>query len=199
MSDIWDKIYSIAEANDGCFTTKQLEEAGISRVHLKSYVDKLLLIRTGHGRYALPDSLTDEYAILQSRSHVLLFSYGTALYLWGMSDRVPNHLDVTVPSGTNMSRIRKSLPDLSVHYVRKDLYEIGSAETVTPMGNKVRLYDKERCICDLIRSRKDIDTQLYSEAIKEYFSDHPNTRKLLKYGKQFGIEDRIRIYLEVLL
>ncbi len=199
MSDIWDKIYSIAEANDGCFTTKQLEEAGISRVHLKSYVDKLLLIRTGHGRYALPDSLTDEYAILQSRSHVLLFSYGTALYLWGMSDRVPNHLDVTVPSGTNMSRIRKSLLDLSVHYVRKDLYEIGSAETVTPMGNKVRLYDKERCICDLIRSRKDIDTQLYSEAIKKYFSDHPNTRKLLKYGKQFGIEDRIRIYLEVLL
>ena len=179
-------------------TTKQVEEAGISRVYLKSYVDKLLLIRTGHGRYVLPDSLTDEYAILQSRSHVLLFSYGSALYLWGMSDRVPHHLEVTVPSGTNVSRIRKDNPDLRVHYIRKDLHEIGVAETVTPMGSKVRLYDKERCICDLIRARKDMDMQLYTGAIKEYFNNHPNMRKLLKYGKQFGIEDKIRTYSEVL-
>ncbi len=198
MSEIWQTIQTVAEANDGSFTTRQIEDAGISRAHLKSYVDKALLIRTGHGHYALPDSLIDEYAILQARSRVILFSYGTALYLWGMTDRIPHSFDVTVPSGTNMSRIQKDLPDLRVHYVRKDLHEIGVAETVTPMGSKVRLYDKERCICDLIRSRKDMDMQLYSGAIKEYFSDHPNMRKLLKYGKQFGIEDKIRTYSEVL-
>ena len=124
--------------------------------------------------------------------------YGTALDLWGMTDRIPHSFDVTVPSGTNMSRIRKDLPDLRVHYVRKVLHEIGAAETVTPLGSKVRLYDKERCICDLIRSRKNMDMQLYSGAIREYFSDHPNMRKLLKYGKQFGIEDKIRTYSEVL-
>ena len=198
MSDIWKTIQSVAEANNGSFTTGQIEDAGISRVYLKSYVDKELLIRTGHGHYALSDSLIDEYAILQKRCHALLFSYGTALYLWGMSDRVPHSIDVSVPSGTNMSRIRKDLPDLRVHYIRKDLYEIGVAETETPMGSRVRLYDKERCICDLIRARKDMDMQLYSGAIKEYFSNHPNIRKLLKYGKQFGIEDKIRTYSEVL-
>ena len=198
MSEIWQTIQTVAEANNGSFTTRQIEAAGISRAYLKSYVDKALLIRTGHGHYALPDSIIDEYAILQARSRVILFSYGTALYLWGMTDRIPHSFDVTVPSGRNMSRIRKDLPDLRVHYVRKDLHEIGAAETVTPMGSKVRLYDKERCICDLIRARKDMDMQLYSGAIKEYFSDHPNMRKLLKYGKPFGIEDKIRTYLEVL-
>jgi len=44
-----------------------------------------------------------------------------------------------------------------------------------------------------------MDMQLYSGAIKEYFSDHPNMRELLKFGKQFGIEDKIRVYSEVLL
>ena len=102
MSDVWKRIQNIAEENDGSFTTRQIEEAGISRAYLKTYVDKLLLIRTAHGHYALPDSLPDEYAILQKRSHVLLFSYGTALYLWGMSDRVPHHFDVTVPPGPNI-------------------------------------------------------------------------------------------------
>lgn len=198
MSDIWKTIQTIAESNDGSFTTRQLEGAGISRVYLKSYVDKALLVRTGHGHYSLSDVLTDEFTLLQKRSHVLLFSYGTALYLWGMTDRIPHHIDVTVPSGTNVSRIRKDHPDLRVHYVKKDLYDIGITETETPMGSKVRLYEKERCICDLIRARKEMDMQLYSGAIKEYFSDHPDMRKLLKYGKQFGIEDRIRTYSEVL-
>ena len=199
MTDIWKTIQALAESTDGSFTTRQLEEAGISRIYLKSYVDDALLIRTSHGHYSLSDSLTDEFAILQKRSHVLLFSYGTALYLWGMSDRIPHSIDITVPSGTNLSRIRKDHADLRVHYVKKDLYDIGITETETPMGNKVRLYDKERCICDLIRARKAMDMQLYSGAIKDYFSDHPNMRKILKYGKQFGIEDKIRTYSEVLL
>ena len=40
--------------------------------------------------------------------------------------------------------------------------------------------------------------QLYSQAIKEYFRLKPNRRKLLKYGKVFNIEDKIRTYMEVL-
>lgn len=40
--------------------------------------------------------------------------------------------------------------------------------------------------------------QLYSQAIKDYFKSKPNNRKLLKYGKVFGIEDKIRTYMEVL-
>lgn len=199
MSDIWKTIQSVAESNNGSFTTRQVEEAGVSRAYLKSYVDNELLVRMGHGHYSLSDALTDEFALLQKRSHVLLFSYGTALYLWGMTDRVPHHIDATVPSGTNMTRIRKDHPDLRVHYLKKELYDIGITETKTPMGNKVRLYDKERCICDLIRARKDMDMQLYSGAIKEYFSGNPNMRKILKYGKLFGIEDKIRTYSEVLV
>lgn len=40
--------------------------------------------------------------------------------------------------------------------------------------------------------------QLYTQAIKDYFKAKPNNRKLLKYGKLFGIEDKIRTYMEVL-
>jgi hypothetical protein len=41
--------------------------------------------------------------------------------------------------------------------------------------------------------------QLYTQAIKLYFAQGGNARKLLKYGKRFGIEDKIRTYMEVLL
>ena len=68
-----------------------------------------------------------------------------------------------------------------------------------PQGGMVRLYDRERCICDLIRDKDQMEMQLYTQAIKEYFRGKPNSRKLLKYGKAFGIEEKIRIYMEVLL
>ncbi len=198
MTEIRKLIQKIGRANSGIFTTKQIEEAGISRVYLKTFTDDSSIVRIGQGRYALPDAITDDYALLQLRSHVLLFSHGTALYFWGMSDRIPHIIDVTVPSGTNVSRIKKDHSDVRFHYIKSDLYGLGVAETVSPMGNSIRLYDKERCICDLIRGRKHTDMQLYSQAIKEYFSNQPNMRKVLKYGRLFGIEDKIRTYSEVL-
>ena len=199
MSNTWNSILTVAEKNGGTFTTKQIEEIGIHRSCLKEFVDNSSLIRIGHGRYSLPDTMTDDYSLLQKRSHVLIFSHGTALYLWGMSDRVPHVLDVTVPTGANMSRIKKDNPDVRFHYIRPELFDLGITRANTPMGSGVRLYDKERCICDIIRAKKDTDMQLYTQAIKDYFNNTQDIRKLLKYGKQFGIEDTIRTYSEVLI
>ena len=60
------------------------------------------------------------------------------------------------------------------------------------------VYDKERCICDLINNKKSIDMQLYTQAVKEYFISKPDAKKNLKYGKIFGVEEKIRTYMEVL-
>ena len=199
MTDIWKKILAVAEENSGSFTTKQIEEAGISRACLKEFVDNSSLIRIGHGRYSLSDTIIDDYALLQKRSHVLRFSHGTALYLWGMSDRVPHVMDVTVPAGTNVSRIKKDNPEVRFHYIKQEMFQLGMTQTNTPLGSVVKLYDKERCICDIIRAKKDTDMQLYTQAIREYFHNSPDMRKLLKYSRQFGIEDRIRTYSEVLI
>ena len=51
------------------------------------------------------------------------------------------------------------------HYVDKELYEIGITETVSPQGARVKLYDKERCIYDLIRNKDQVDIQIYTQAI----------------------------------
>lgn len=199
MNAVLERLRAIAEVSGGYLMTRQAEEAGISRGRLKQYVDSGELIQVCKGRYILPDTAMDEYALIQSRSRRAIFSYGTALFFWGLSDRVPHVFDMTVLQGTNVTRIRRDHPDVRFHYVQADLHPLGQTETRSPHGNSILLYDKERCICDMIRSRKQADMQLYTQAIKDYFAHHPNIRKLLKYGKQFGIEDKIRTYTEVLL
>ncbi len=198
MDSRWKEIESIAVENDGFIKTSQFEELGLSRPIIKKYVDAGYLERVKKGLYMIANKDSDEYVKIQIQSKKLIFSYGVAIFLWGMSDRVPHQIDVTVPQGTNMSRIKKRNENLRFHYVDLNLYEIGITHTISPQGGRVRLYDKERCICDLIRDKEKTEMQLYSQAIKEYFKGKPNYRKLLKYGKKFGIEDKIRTYMEVL-
>lgn len=198
MDNIWKVIQIIAKNNNGFIKTSDIESSGISRPMLGKYTDAGKLIQVRKGLYILADDIADEFALLQVQSSKLVFSYGTALYLWGLSDRTPHEFHITVPSSTNTIKLRKNNPNLKCHYVQREYYEIGITETRSPQGSMVRLYDKERCICDLILSKEQVDMQVYSSAIKEYFKSKPNHRRLLKYGKIFGIEEKIRTYMEVL-
>lgn len=199
MTMIWNAIQDMADLNNGHITTSGALANGISRTTLSTLANSGKLVRVSRGHYVLADGLADEYALLQSHSSKAIFSLGTALYFWGLSDRVPHQIDITVPQGTNISRMRASSPNIRCHYVKADAYPLGITTTTSPMGSEIRLYDKERCICDLIRSRDKADKQLYTQAIKDYFANKPNTRKLIKYSKALGVESQVRAYMEVLL
>jgi len=198
MDTTFQIIRDIAEDTDGIITTKQIEAAGISRTRIKTLVEQGLLVKESQGIYSLSNMLVDEYKLIQLRSERIVFSHGTALYLHGMSDRVPHTIDVTVPQGDNVSRIKKDHPAIRFHYVSKERWDLGIMTIKSPMGAQLRVYDKERCICDLIRDKQAMDMQLYIQAIQEYFKLENNARKLLNYGKKFGIEEKIRTYMEVL-
>ena len=62
----------------------------------------------------------------------------------------------------------------------------------------VRIYDEERCICDLIKDKKSIDLQIFTGALKAYFGHRCNPRKIIKYAKALNVEDKVRMYMEVL-
>lgn len=173
--------------------------AGINRTTLKRYADRNIITRIARGQYALAGFVPDEFALLQSGSENLIYSYGSAMYFWGLSDRTPHLLEFSVPQGYNTSRIKGRDPNVRFHYVKSDIHSLGKTTAKSPQGGEVILYDRERCICDLVRDRNAIDKQLFTHGLKTYFASKPNPRKLLKYGKQFGIDDKLRTYMEVLM
>lgn len=198
IDEVFQIIEGIGKKNSGIITTNQIENAGLYRGIIKTFVEDGRLIKEAKGLYSLADEFPDEYAVLQRRSEKMVFSYGTALYLWGMSDRVPHIISVTVPQGFNSTRIKKGNARIKFHYVQKDVWDLGITYTDTNFGNKVMLYDKERCICDLVALKNEVDKQLYVQAVREYFNGEYNPRKLLKYAKVFGVEEKIRDYMEIL-
>ncbi|MBR5901315.1 type IV toxin-antitoxin system AbiEi family antitoxin domain-containing protein [bacterium] len=194
-----DIIKTLSKKTNGMITTAQLEKAGVSRVYIPNLIKEGLLIKEAHGIYYYYDEFPDKLRILQEKSQKLIFSFGTALFLWNLSDRAPHTIDITVPQGYNTARLKNSDPNLRFHYASQKKWEIGITKTRTPNGNLVNLYDKERCIIDLVKAKQKTEKQLYLQALKEYFSDpSANISKLLKYAKLFNQENIIRNYLEIL-
>lgn len=76
----------------------------------------------------------------------------------------------------------------------------GIVEAQSPSGHSVRTYNAERTICDLFRSRSNIEIQDLQEAVKTYIRrKEKNIPLLLRYAKAFSVEKIVRQYLEVLL
>lgn len=67
-------------------------------------------------------------------------------------------------------------------------------------GNIVRAYDKERCICELIRDRKKYEVQNFQTAVKDYMTGkEKNLSRLLEYAEKLKIRDEVMKYVEVLV
>lgn len=156
------------------------------------------LEKIAHGIYAAADTWPDELYLLQLENSKIIYSYETALYIHGLTDRESDSPVVTVKRGYNASHLKAR--GVIVHTVIADWYELGITQALTSSGNTIRLYDKERCICDIIRDKKNMDIQIYQSAIQSYFrSQDKNIHKLMQYGKEMKISDKLRVYTEILL
>ena len=66
------------------------------------------------------------------------------------------------------------------------------------MGNKVRVYDIERCICDIIRSKNRMNFEHVKYSIREYIKrKDKNLIKLSKYAEKMRIKEEVMNYLEI--
>lgn len=181
-------------------TNKEAEELGYTRHNLSELTKSGQLERLRPGLYQLKGKVIDDFVLISSNSIRIIFSHQTALYLHDISDRTPNVFHISVPQGYNASHIKNRYKDLQVHYVKKDLYELGKIEIKSPQGNLIPVYDIDRTICDTIIDSEKIDKQIFTDAVKRYFkSPNKNLRRLIKYSRLFKIEDEIRKYMEVLL
>ena len=192
------ELAAIASEHGGIIEAKVAAQRGISKAMLYKLCKEDKIHRIVKGQYILPDDMQDELLSISKRSDKIIFSHETALFLHGISDRTPFEHTITAPSGCIPSVAIKS--ECKVYYIKPELFDLGRTMLKTPAGNKVQVYDLERTICDVIRSRNKLGTETFLAALKMYAaSPKKNLNKLNTYAKQLRVEKVLRQYLEVLL
>lgn len=184
-----DIIKQIMNVNNGMISTRMMEPLSISRQYLSIMENNNDIERVSRGIYLSPSAFEDSYFCFQQKYKKAIFSHMNALYFYGMTEEFPYNYTVTVPQNYHADTVNEKC---NVFYVSDDIYELGVVEIETPNGNKVRCYDKERCICDIIRSKGRMDIEQVKKTIKQYIQCRDkNIVKLSEYSKKMGISEKV--------
>lgn len=184
-----DVIKQIMYTNNGMLSTRMIEPINISRQYLFIMEKNNDIEKISRGIYLSPSAFEDSYFFFQQKYKKTIFSHMNALYFYGMTEEFPYNYTVTVPQKYHDDNVNGKC---NVFYVPDKMYEIGVVEVETPSGNKVRTYDKERCICDIIRSEGRMDPEQVKKTIKQYAqSKDKNMAKLSKYANEMGIGEKV--------
>lgn len=184
--------------DSGILLTKNAIEAGISKHALYNFIRDNGFEKAAHGVYASPETWEDENYILSLRCPQGVLSHDEALYYHGLTDREPLQKTITIYTGYGTSRMVAD--GIKVFTVKKELLDIGKEIVKTSYGYDIPLYNRERTICDLIRSRNRFEIQDFQAALKTYIMrKNKNLNRLMEYAKLFHVDKKIREYMEVLL
>lgn len=190
-----EKIIEMAKKSNGMVTATDVSKAGLQRRALAECVLAGTLSKGARGVYFLPDQLEDEFAIWQHTYPQGVFSGNTALYLLKKTDRIPYALCMTFPKGYNASAAKRN--GLKCKIVVAERYNLGVQEVISPYGNRVRCYNIERTLCDIVGEN---DIQTTNQAFKEYVqSKDKDIPLLMSYAKILHVEKPVRNYMEILL
>lgn len=193
-----EKLDQLIKKHHGTVLSADLDKLEIPRSYLAIMVSEGKLEKVDRGVYVAPDAIEDQMYAMQSKYSKLIYSHETALFLHGLSDRTPFEYTATVPSGYKV--VENINEQFKVYYVKKEFHTLGVIDGITSFGNTIKLYNIERTICDILRSKNRIDIQILSEAMKRLVKiKSVDYSLIMEYAKKLRVEKAVKNYLEVLL
>ena len=158
------------------------------------------LIRTRNGiyHYAHTDFPDNDMILAQEIFPEGIISMITAASYYNLTTIIPASIQLTLSS---RGAHRRSLPDyprMELFFADEKIIHLG-IECVIEENHEIRIYDRERVVCDMFRylSRIGIDAAL--EVFKAYMNDRKNRKidKLIDYARQLRVYKYIHRYTKV--
>ena len=174
---------SIFDKYGGMMRTTQLAEEKIfypqrEKLIADGYVEK---IRRGYYQWINPDDFSEVGTVIRLFPDAIL-CMDTALRYYGYSDRTPGDWHLAVSKDSGNSRFKIDYPFVKPYYVEPAVLELGLT-TGTMDGHTIRIYDKDRLICDCLRYRNKMDKEIFNKAIQKYIADpEKSIPKLMEYA-----------------
>lgn len=192
------KIENQLAESGGIIASAWCRKNNIPTVYLTRMTRAGLLHQVGKGLYISNDATNyDEMYFFQYRYKKSVFSYETALSLFGMTDKIISVFDVTVPQGYKFNQLPENAV---VHYASKTVFNLGIVEKKTPFGHIVRTYSMERTVCDFIKDKEKCDPEIFVKFLKNYAkSKDKDMNALYQCARVMNITEKVRSIMEILL
>lgn len=188
------QILDIAKKNNDIVTTKEISENNIPRIYITKLLKAKKLYRIDRGVYSTSKKEIDKFFNLQNKSKKIIFSHFTSLEIQGFYKNIDSStMHISVPQGYNAKKYK----DSKVFYNSLKSYEKGLI-SCNYKGQKIKIYDLERTVCDIIKDHCRFNELEYYKFINYYFNlENLNYKKLLEYSKLLRISKTVHHYLSL--
>ena len=184
---------SIFKQYGGIMRTFELKREGISYYILQELMEEGLVEKIKYGYYQWQDEKAfSEVSIISALfPDAIICDISAAMY-YGYTDRVPGIWHIAVNNKSARNKFKIDFPKVKPHFISANRLEIGVSEGNID-GITVKIYDRERVVCDCLRHVNTMDGEVFNIIIQRYVGDKDkDADRLMEYAAKLGVEKKAR-------
>lgn len=194
------EIVCLFQKNNGLLKAVDLYSAGATRKDVLKALESGDINRIKHGYYQLANTNEPNEAVLIVKLFPeAILCMDTALFHYEYSDRTPLDWHFAVSRNISKSRLNLKYPPIIPYYIDDKYLNIGIVKTEID-GVQIKIYDRERVICDCLKYKNKMDSEMFGKSLQAYLGDsQKNIKNLAIYAKQLRVykkaQDLIGVWL----
>ena len=184
---------SIFKQYGGIMRTCELTKEGISYQALQNLIQEGSVEKIKYGYYQWQDekAFTEVAVICSLFPDAIICDVSAAMY-YGYTDRVPEIWHIAVDNKSARNKFKMDFPKIKPHFIDVNRLDIGVSKGSID-GITVKIYDRERVVCDCLRHINTMVGEVFNTVIQRYVHDKDkNAAKLMEYAAKLGVEKKAR-------
>jgi predicted transcriptional regulator of viral defense system len=151
--------------------------------------------RIKRGVYATDDALANIMIDVDKVVPDGILCLYSAWSYYQMTTQVPSAYYIAIDRSRKV--VVPDFPSIQLVYQQPAILHLGEVKD-TIYGYEVAIYNRERCVCDAIKYRNKIGTDVMAEILNTYLSgSQVNIDLLCRYAKALRVYSTLKQYLEV--
>lgn len=181
-------------------TTAQLTAEKLFYRDIQHMLDEGLIERVRWGYYHwINDHGASEVILINRLFPDAVLCMETALFYYGYSRRTPAQWNIAIDINVSRQRFKIDYPAIRAYRVKPELLLLGETMGKVDLED-VRIYDRDRTICDVLRNMNRMDREIFHSAIQGYVKDQKkNIPNLIEYAKVLRVQKRMKDLIGVWL
>lgn len=187
------EFQNIFEQYGGIMRTCELTKEGVYYETLQKLMDEGLVEKIKYGYYQWQDEKAfSEISVIASLFPDAIICDMSAVMYYGYTDRMPEVWHIAVDNKAARNKFKLDFPVIKPHFIDESRLKLGVSYGNID-GITVKIYDRERVVCDCLRHVNKIDGEVFNTVIQRYISDKDkNAARLMTYAAKLGVEKKAR-------
>lgn len=190
------QIHAMFRNSPGILRSSAMRKLGICSKDLRELEDEGLITRLKDGYYAwstMLDDLSDSFIATATIPDATIYGISAAAQ-YNLTTVIPDAVHIKIPNKGRMPQA-PLYPPIQITQEKMPMFSLGRI-----CGNsEPPIYDRERTVCDCIKHKAEIGTDIALEILKNYMNGPHDLQKLYRYADSMRIRTAIHPYVEALI